>query len=1047
MHGNMLNWLLPCSSSESGSIRLPFAARVRQSLRHSFGDCAARHGLAIALFVVVLYVGSTPAAAQSTRRVPQDYSTISAAIGAAVNGDTVLVAPGTYTENINFNGKAITVRSEQGPNLTVIDGNGAGSVVTIANGEGASTRLIGFTIRNGAASDGGGIVIRDASPVISENILVSNRADRGSALAVLGGSPLFQRNVVTGHRLPNMGTIYVVGPASAQMLGNVVAGNFSSGFFLNSAGTPTLSGNVVSGNEAQQGGGFRLLNVSDALIVQNLIFGNSASEGGGIHWLVPSGAQGPRVLNNTIAENDLATSSGIYASGFDAQATVVNNIIVAKPAQTAIYCDGAFDSSPAIQYNNIYAPSGPAYGGSCTNVTNTAGNISADPLFADPAQADFRLRANSPSIDAGTNTAVGLPPSDIDGRTRIHDGDGNGAPLVDMGAYEFTATSRPITVAIDGNNLGTFVIGTQPVSRVATISNAGPGAATVIFSTVAGNDPAVFALAPGGPTPCASLSPTLAAGTNCTLMVTFSPLAQGWKRGLLVVMSDAIGSPAIAPINAGVIPTDGLPDDFTFSSQTGVARGSTVVSNTITVSGINIPSPISVLGGDYSIDGGAFTAAAGTVRNGQTVAVRLIASPNYGTIVTASLMIGDTSIAYFHVTTAAHTIDAATYLPLNLGNSWSWRSNGVTSTATVAETLTINGVATSGIRDSSDGSTTYYSSDALGVRMHRLSIPGVFIPNCGDVAEIDTFTPPALVLPATATVGQTYTSSGTVIADVGQCGTYQFGYFLTSIPQAVERISVPAGQFDALKVRLLLSVDGFGSETTVWLAPGIGQVKGLDVNGVADDLVSTNVVRTIPDEFAFAAQSNVPIGTTAISNLVTISGITAPAPISIVGGEYSIDGGQFTSQPGSISPGGSIRVRLMSSASPLTSRSAALTVGGVTVVFQVTTGAGAPSAPTSVTAAAATGAIIVSFSPPANSGGTEITGYSATCTSANGGASGTSTAPANSTSIRVSEVSNGSTYTCTVTASNVAGTSIASAPSNAVMPFNLQFILNIILDD
>ena len=60
----------------------------------------------------------------ATIHVPADQPTIQAAIDAAADGDTVLVAPGTYYEDINFHGKIITVTSEQGAAATVIDAGG-----------------------------------------------------------------------------------------------------------------------------------------------------------------------------------------------------------------------------------------------------------------------------------------------------------------------------------------------------------------------------------------------------------------------------------------------------------------------------------------------------------------------------------------------------------------------------------------------------------------------------------------------------------------------------------------------------------------------------------------------------------------------------------------------------------------------------------------------------------------------------------------------------------------------------------------------------------
>ena len=83
--------------------------------------------------------------------VPVDQPTIQDAIDAASNGDEVIVAPGTYPEVIDFSGKAITLRSSDGANVTIIDGTGLNnSVVKCVSGEGSDTVLDGFTITGGS---------------------------------------------------------------------------------------------------------------------------------------------------------------------------------------------------------------------------------------------------------------------------------------------------------------------------------------------------------------------------------------------------------------------------------------------------------------------------------------------------------------------------------------------------------------------------------------------------------------------------------------------------------------------------------------------------------------------------------------------------------------------------------------------------------------------------------------------------------------------------------------------------------------------------------
>jgi parallel beta-helix repeat protein len=409
----------------------------------------------LALFLSIV-LGSA-AAAQTTIRVPADQPTIQVAIDEAASGDTVLVAPGTYVERINFLGKAIAVTSEAGPAATIIDGGGDGVVVTFDSGEGPGAVLRGFTVTNGGGFMGGGVAVSSASPTIENNVITANTGCDGIGINVSFGSPSIAGNRITNNVRSGCSGgfggagIKVSGAGAAVITGNVIADNSltgadGGGISLFAAGFPVIRNNVISGNSvsgvfpAAQGGGIWIVNQSDALVVQNLIIGNSAGEGGGIYWLVPSGATGPRVVNNTIAGNFAIVAgdgSAVYADGFDANAALVNNLLIGADGQTALHCGNFNDANPPIvRFNDVFTLASPAYGGLCTDQTGVNGNVSVAPAFVNPMLDDYRLQAISPVIDAGDSTAADVPASDLDGDPRVVDGNGDGLAVVDMGAYE-----------------------------------------------------------------------------------------------------------------------------------------------------------------------------------------------------------------------------------------------------------------------------------------------------------------------------------------------------------------------------------------------------------------------------------------------------------------------------------------------------------------------------------------------------------------------------------------------------------------------------------
>ena len=162
-------------------------------------------------FIVLSFLYSDKGFA-ATIHVPGDHSSIQAGIEAAVDGDLVLVAQGTYVENIDFIRKEITLQSESGADFTVIDGNLAGTVVRI-NSEGV---IDGFTICNGVASSGGGIFCADeGSKTIKNCVITENSATVGGAGFGGGGivcqhAPVWIVNcIISKNTAVNGGGIYI----------------------------------------------------------------------------------------------------------------------------------------------------------------------------------------------------------------------------------------------------------------------------------------------------------------------------------------------------------------------------------------------------------------------------------------------------------------------------------------------------------------------------------------------------------------------------------------------------------------------------------------------------------------------------------------------------------------------------------------------------------------------------------------------------------------------------------------------------------------------
>jgi hypothetical protein len=289
--------------------------------------------------------------------VPDQFLEVQDAIEAASNGQVILVRQGTY-KRINFLGKAITVRSESGPEVTILDGEWLGTVVTFETNEGPNSILDGFTVTNGLSSGGGGIACNGTSPTILNNIIEGNEANQDHGGGVICSNPGSS-------------------PSHATFIGNRIRNNTAA---INAGGV--------------------YIHFSSPTFINNVITGNSAPGlAGGIHIYYSS----PVITNNTITNNSAGSAGGGIYGGGDG-VTITNTIIWGNSA----YDDPQLSVGPLLNNCNV---EGGWEGG--------ANNIAFDPQFEADG---YHLGGPSPCRDAGVNDPVGgLPETDIDGEPRIGD--------------------------------------------------------------------------------------------------------------------------------------------------------------------------------------------------------------------------------------------------------------------------------------------------------------------------------------------------------------------------------------------------------------------------------------------------------------------------------------------------------------------------------------------------------------------------------------------------------------------------------------------------
>ncbi len=368
----------------------------------------------------------------ATIYVPDNYPTIQDAISASTNGDTIIVRPGTYLENIDFLGRAITLKSEQGTAVTVIDGNRSGPAVVFQSGEGPGSILEDFSITNGSGSTVGGFALGGAilcgptpsSPTIRGNLICGNDCFLGAGIGLyISSSPVISGNIIRANT-GSIGTGIYCYETTALITGNVIEGNsattYGGGIYCRDRANPMICENLISGNRSDVSGGgiyshgatLKVANNTfhgnssyhggaiyasngDGIIANNTITGNSADrrgEGGGIYC-----GSSTIIVRNVISGNwaTQGNGGGIYCHYYDP--IILNNTITDNTADYGGGIDND-DSSPTITNNTISMNRAYAYGGGLHGNSDARPVVTNTILWDNIAPAGSEIWGGGPAV-------------------------------------------------------------------------------------------------------------------------------------------------------------------------------------------------------------------------------------------------------------------------------------------------------------------------------------------------------------------------------------------------------------------------------------------------------------------------------------------------------------------------------------------------------------------------------------------------------------------------------------------------------------------------
>jgi hypothetical protein len=377
--------------------------------------------------------------------VPRDVPTIQCAIDHVLEGGQVIVADGSYkgkgNYDINFNGKAITVKSENGPKRCIIECQYTGSGFLFGSGEEADSVLSGLTITH---CYGPGILLRDSSPTITNCIIMNCFGYDGGGISCRVGSsqssPTITDCIITNCYAYDGGGIYCYGgsPTIANCIisDNVADWSGGGGGIFCQFSSPTIKNCIITGNLGYPDGGGGIYCIGSEFmmvkpkIIDCVITGNSAVFGGGIYVRDCSSA----IISNCTIVGNLSTRLGGALRLAQNESVQVTNCILWNNLPDQI---NEIQNTSSVAYSDVQ---GGWPGLDNINIIPqfvNAGSWNSNGTPNDPnddlwVEGNYHLLGSSPCINGGDPNYVAEPDeTDLDGRSRVIGG------RIDMGAYEY----------------------------------------------------------------------------------------------------------------------------------------------------------------------------------------------------------------------------------------------------------------------------------------------------------------------------------------------------------------------------------------------------------------------------------------------------------------------------------------------------------------------------------------------------------------------------------------------------------------------------------